>query len=218
MRKISFTAAIAAAVAVSACSDTFPTASNSDLQPSYANETSSYAGNKLQCFSGTTDPGDFNGTCTLIENGAELNTIDGDLDPNNNYAGVYIYNSNLDGKALVDVNKLSFDYDGSTASGGSPRLSIPIDEDGDGDTDGYAFIDTLGCNDGSPDSGTLDAINDPTCLIWYGSTSYVNWAAFVAANPDYRIGDAIPFMIVDQPGDFTVTNIQLGKGAAKSRP
>jgi hypothetical protein len=93
MRKVSFTAALAAAAfAASACSDSLPTESGSNLTPSYANETSATAGNKLQCFSGTTDGG-FNGTCELIENGAILDTNDGDLDPNNNYAGVYILNS-----------------------------------------------------------------------------------------------------------------------------
>jgi hypothetical protein len=171
-------------------------------------------GNKLQCFDGTTDGG-FNGTCTLTSDGATLNTIDGDADPNNNYAGVYILNSNLDGRLLSHVQNLSFTYDGSTASGGSPRFSIPIDENGDGTTEAYAFIDTLGCNDGSPNTGTLDAINDSTCLVAYGSTVYSNWAAFADANPTFQIADAIPFVIVDQPGMFTVTDVRLGKGPAK---
>ena len=38
-------------------------------------------GNKLLCFDGTTDGG-FNGVCTLTADGATLNTIDGDTDPN----------------------------------------------------------------------------------------------------------------------------------------
>ena len=219
MRKVSFTAALAAAAfAASACSDSLPTESGTNLTPSYANETSTTAGNKLQCFDGTTDGG-FNGVCTLIENGAILDTNDGDLDPNNNYAGVYILNSNLGGKLLSDVNKLSFSYDGSDVAGGSPRLSIPIDTNNDGSWDDFAFIDTIGCNDGSAEDGTLDAINDPTCTVWFASTSYDNWAAFVTANPTYRVADdALSFVIVDQPGTFAITNVQLGKGPAKSRP
>jgi hypothetical protein len=173
-------------------------------------------GNKLQCFSGTTD-GEYNGTCELMPpNAAHLNTTDEDIDPNNSYAGVYIQNSNLDGKLLADVNKLSFDYNGETAVGGSPRISIPIDEDGDGTTEAYAFIDTLGCNDGNANMGTLDAINDATCTVAYGSATYENWAAFASANPTYMIAsDALAFVIVDQPGQFTISNVQLGRGPAR---
>ena len=216
MKRLSFTAAIAAtALVASACSDSLPTASNADLSPSYANETSAYAGNKLQCFDGETEGGpDNTGECTLVENGAEITTSSGF-----SYAGVYIMNSNLGGKLLEDVNKLSFDYDGSSALGGSPRISLPIDDDGDGSWDNFAFIDTLGCNTGSADTGTLDVINDPTCTIWSDNVSYDNWADFMTTNPTYRIAsDALTFVIVDQPGTFTITNVQLGKGPAKSRP
>ncbi len=169
-------------------------------------------GNKYQCFSGTVDGG-FNGTCTVNADGtATLDTIDGDLDPNNAYAGVYLQNSNLSGKRLRDVNQLAFSYSGTGEAGGSPRLSIPIDENGDGTTEAYAFIDTLGCNDGA---GTLDAINDATCNVYYGAAAYPNWAAFASANPQYRISQSLTFVIVDQPGTFTVSNIRLGKGPAK---
>ena len=114
---------------------------------------------------------------------------------------------------------MSFSYEGSDVAVGSPRLSIPIDTDGNASWDDFAFIDTIGCNDGSAETGTLDAINDPTCTVNFGSTAYPNWAAFVEANPTYRIADdALSFVIVDQPGDFTITNVQLGKGPAKSRP
>jgi hypothetical protein len=181
------------------------------------NPNAASAGNKLQCFDGTTDGG-FNGTCALVQNGAVLNTNDGDSDPNNNYAGVYILNSNLGGKLLSEVNKLSFSYSGSGATGGSPRVSIPIDTNGDGGWDAFAFADTLGCNNGDPNNGILDVVNDSTCTIAFGSDTYANWAAFVSANPTYRIAqDALTFIIVDQPGQFTISNVQLGKGPAKAR-
>ena len=145
-----------------------------------------------------------------------MNTIDGDANPNNNYAGVYIQNTNLDSRLLSHVHNLSFDYAGSVATGGSPRFSIPIDEDDDGTTEAYAFVDTLGCNDGSPNSGTLDVLHDSTCLVAYGSTVYPNWDAFASANPTYRVAsDAVTFVIVDQPGLFEVSNVRLGKGPAK---
>jgi hypothetical protein len=207
-----------ALVFVGACSDSLPTDTSSDLRPSYSASRGETSGNKLQCFEGTGDGFGSNGSCTLISDGATLNTIDGDENPYNNYAGVYIP-SNLGGKLLSDVNKLSFDYSGTGAAGGSPRISLPIDENGDGTTEAYAYIDTQGCNNGDANVGTLDAINDPTCTAWYNNVSYENWAAFVTANPTYRIAkDALTFIIVDAPANFTITNVQLGKATAKARP
>jgi hypothetical protein len=173
-------------------------------------------GNKIQCFDGTTDGG-FNGVCTLTANGATLNTVDADADPNNAYAGVYLQNSNLAGKTLSTVNKIAFSYSGTGAVGGSPRISVPIDLDGDGAWDQFLFADTGACNDGDANVGTLDLVNDPTCTMYLGGvTPYANWAEFVAANPTARIAtDTVSFIIVDQPGEFEITNVQLGKGPAK---
>lgn len=171
------------------------------------------AANPLLCFSGTTDGG-FNGTCTLTADGAILNTIDGDTNPNNAYAGVYYAESSLSGKPLATVTA-SFNYAaaaGTTASGGSPRLSIPIDTNANGTTEAYAFVDTLGCNNGSANSGTL-SLSDPTCTVAYGSNTWTSWAAFAAANPTWRVSNDLPFVIVDQPGLWTVSNVQLGQGA-----
>jgi hypothetical protein len=171
--------------------------------------------NPLLCFDGTTDGG-FNGHCTLIAGGATLNTIDNDENSNNAYAGVYYATSSLSGKALPAVNpaSVSFTYaaaQGTTASGGSPRVSIPIDEDGNGTTENYAFADTLGCNNGSADNGTL-SLTDPTCTISYvGGESQPNWAAFVAAHPTWKVSNGVPFVIADQPGMWTVTNVHLGE-------
>lgn len=187
------------------------------LAPASIAFAASTNGNKLQCFQGMGDGFGSNGTCVLTESGATIDTTDGDANPNNAYGGVYIQNSNLDGKLLSEVNKLAFSYTGTGTAGGSPRISLPIDEDGDGTTEAYAFIDVLACNDGSSTTGTLDAINDPTCSVSYaGQADSPNWAAFVAANPAYRVAsDALAFVIVDQPGDFTITNVQLGKGPAR---
>jgi hypothetical protein len=169
--------------------------------------------NPLLCFDGTTDGG-FNGHCTLIAGGATLNTIDDDQNPDNAYAGVYYETSGLSGKMLSAVNpsSVSFTYaaeDETTASGGSPRVSIPIDENADGTTDHYAFADTLGCNDGSANNGTL-MLSDATCTIsYFGGESRPNWAAFVAAHPTWKVSNAVPFVVVDQPGMWTVTNVHL---------
>jgi hypothetical protein len=179
-----------------------------------ASSNGATSGNKLQCFSGTTDGGFYGGTCTLGNNGAVINTTDGN--PNGSYGGVYVQNTNVGGKALADVNKLSFSYSGAIATGGSPRFSIPIDDNGDGVTDGYLFADTGACNNGDAAVGTLDMINDPTCTMYYKAGVYANWAAFITTG--FKISGDIPFVIVDQPGVFSITNVQIGRGAAKSKP
>ncbi len=174
-------------------------------------------GNKIQCFSGTQDTADnagygpYGGTCTqLSPNRAFLDTSPC-TEPNGCYAGVYLPNQEINGKLIGDVEKLSFNYNGFGASGGSPRLSIPIDTDGDGDTEFFAFVDVLGCNDGSTTRGKLDVINDPTCTIQAGSETFPNYAAFVAAHPTYKIAmDNYAFVVQDQPGEFTIWNVQIG--------
>ena len=166
-------------------------------------------GNTLSCFSGTQEGG-ANGTCAFTTDGATLNTIDGNTNPYDNYAGVYLQNSNLDGKSLADVNKLSFRATGTTTAG-SPRFSLPIDT-GDGTTAFYAFVSAFYCNDGD---GLVDAVNDPTCEIYAGGEAFKNWAAMIAAHPDWRVGPNLPFVIADDPGVWTVSNVQLGKGPAK---
>jgi uncharacterized repeat protein (TIGR01451 family) len=191
----------------SASTDTNP-ANNSDTETTSVTA----APNPLLCFDGP-DVGIENGDCTLIAGGATLDATDDDQDPNNQAAGVYYERSGLNGQLLaaVDTSNVSFDYaaaEGTTASGGSPRFSIPIDEAGSGSTNAYAFIDTLGCNDGSPDNGTL-SLSDTTCIVTYGSESHINWAAFAAAHPTWRVSSAIPFVVADQPGFWTVTNVHI---------
>jgi hypothetical protein len=172
-------------------------------------------GNKLQCFSGTADNDQlYGGDCAFDSNTAVIKTTDSGAE--GSYAGVYIQNSNLGGKLLADVNKLAFTYDGTGATGGSPRLSIPIDNNNDSKADAYAFIDTNGCNDGDANKGTLDAINDVSCTVSYNNTQYTNWAAFIAGDATVRIAkDGVTFVIVDEPGTFNISNVQLGKGPAK---
>jgi len=174
------------------------------------------AANPLLCFSGTTDPGGFHGTCALVAGGAMLDTVDSDTDPNNAYAGVYYANSNISGDQIGTVTGLSFTYSCALATncvtGGSPRMSIPIDTDNNGTTNGFAFIDANNCGLTAAQSGTVTQ----ACPVFFGGTLYTNWAAFVTAHPDYRIGndDSIAFVIADQPFRGTVTNVQLGQGVA----
>ncbi len=169
--------------------------------------------NKIQCFSGSTDyPGTYNGDCVLNSKGAKgsatLNTVDNDADPYNNYAGVYTNSSNMYGQLIGAVSKLSFSYTGE-ATAGSPRFSIPVDTDGNGTTDQWAFISAYYCNDGA---GLVDAINDSTCTIYVGTESFNNWNEMVTAHPTWKIGtDQYVFLIADDPGTWTVNNVSFGK-------
>lgn len=170
--------------------------------------------NKLQCFDGTTDGG-YNGVCTLKSNGAKgpatLNNVDEDTDPYNNYSGVYVLNSNLIGDALGEVTQLSFNYSGDAATAGSPRFALPVDIDGNGSTDGYLFISAFYCNHGA---GNVNVITDETCTIYtnFSVESFENWADLVATHPDWTVGTATPFIIADEPGVWTISNVKLGKG------
>ena len=173
--------------------------------------------NPLICFDGP-EVGVANGDCTLITGGATLDATDGDENPNNQAAGVFYQVSGLSGKPLAEVNtaNVRFTYAagaGTTASGGSPRVSIPIDADGNGSFDAFAFADTLGCNDGNANSGTF-MLGSATCHISYGADApefpgYANWAAFAAAHPTGKVSNDLPFVIADQPGFWTVTNVHL---------
>ena len=174
------------------------------------------ASSQLLCFDGTTDTanGDtggavYGGVCTRTSNGATLNnTVPG---ADGAYSGVYYQTSSLSGKLVGDVTQLSFNYTG-TATAGSPRFSLPIDVTGDGTTDMYAFIGAFYCNNGA---GLVDAINDETCTIFVGSESFANWDALVAEHPTWHIG-AIPFVIADDPGLWTVSNVHMGETASTS--
>ena len=169
---------------------------------------------KLLCFDGTTDTANgqtggavYGGVCTRTADGAVLdNSVpvgSGD------YSGVYYKTSSLSGKLLGDVTQLSFNYTGIPTAG-SPRISLPIDVTGDGTTDFYAFIGAFYCNDGA---GLVDPIHDSTCTIFYTGgpvSGYPNWAAFVAAHPTWHVG-ATPFVIADDAGLWTVSNVHLGE-------
>jgi hypothetical protein len=175
-----------------------------------ASDRSATAGNKLLCFDGASE-GAGNGVCVLGAGGSATltNPAAGD------YAGVYVANTNLDGKSIADINQLSFTYSGAT-SGGSPRITFPIDLDGDGLWDDFVSADAVTCTDGTATAGTVDVINDPTCLVSLNAgPSYASWAAFVAAYPDATVAtDALPFVIADQPGTVNVSDVRIGRGPA----
>jgi hypothetical protein len=176
------------------------------------------AANPLLCFDGTTDtasgdtaPYVYGGICTLNASGTGATLDNRVTGPDGSYSGVYFAFSGIDGELLSDVSDLSFNYTG-TATAGSPRISLPIDTDNDGDTDLYIFIGAFYCNNGA---GLVDPMNDTTCTIWSNldGTNPLgsSWAAVVAAHPTWRVSDDVPFIVADDPGIWTVSNVHLGE-------
>ena len=111
------------------------------------------------------------------------------------------------GSAFVD-NCDPLDDSVSCTGGGSPRWSIPLNADRNGKVEGYAFIDAPGCGN----TGVVSTTS-ATCAVTFEGTTYANWDAFAAANPDYRIGHAVPFVITDTPelGTTLVIAIDVSK-------
>ena len=166
------------------------------------------AANPLLCFDGPSDGTIYGGHCTLNSSGTGATLDNTGGDPDGSYSGVYFASSSLSGKPLSEVTDLSFNYTG-TATAGSPRISLPIDTNNDGTTDFYAFIGAFYCNNGA---GLVDPLHDTTCTIFYtgNDAGDPNWAAFVAAHPTWRVSDDVPFIIADDAGLWTVSNVHLG--------
>jgi hypothetical protein len=185
--------------------------SSSDLAP----HDPTPVGMRVQCIDGDEGTGipTFNGEAYRFKNnkGCELNTNDGDADPNNNAAFVVTTQNKIRGKKLTQIQRLDFYYAGGPPVGGSPRFSIPIDEaPTDGTTEGYAFVDVLGCNDGDAYVGALRGDDDGTCTVSYGANTYPNFSAFEAAYPDARIAtDAVTFIALDQPGHYLIYRVNI---------
>lgn len=133
------------------------------------------------------------------------------------YALVYTMARSPEGKLLTEVDMGFVAETDSHVSGGAPRLTIPIDTDGDGDWEDFASIDVFACG------GTIDEVGSLTADVWvstanpdctvslnYAGTSYANWDAFAAASPTYLIAEAQKsFIIVDWTAAVTLTSIDL---------
>lgn len=174
--------------------------------------------NKLQCFDGVTDGFGNGGTCTLDSHGskgsATLNLSSGD--PDGDYAGVYTLESGLYGSLLTDITQISYHYSGTIAPlPGNLSYNIPIDTDGDGDTDFYAFVDAFYC---PGKNAVVDIVKDSACGIYEGGVTFrANWAALLAANPGAKVAtDNFVFIVAERTGSepsaiWTVSNVKFGK-------
>ena len=186
--------------------------------------------NKFLCLDGTTDgSGLYGGICTLTSNGAKgPATLDNTslVVVNAEYAAVYTENTTLTGQTFDNVTQLGYRYVGPVPKLGNLSLILPVSTDGDDVNDLYLFIDTFRC---AGIDGVVNVINDPNCGIVedrFAHTLYPNWAALVAAHPDWKIGgtggtgsDPVgtrSFLIAklssdEGPAFWTVSNITIGK-------
>jgi hypothetical protein len=211
--------AISALLAACAESPTQPDIRpNLSVGPANLSVTAAPGQNKLKCFDGATDGG-FGGTCTLNSNGAKgTATLDNSSSSaTGDYSGVYTLESTVYGQWLTDLTQLSYHYEGSIApQPGNLSYNIPIDANGNGSTEFYAFVDAYYC---PGVNGNVNITTDPSCGIWAGGvTFYPNWAAFVAAYPGAKVAtDNYVFIVAERtpaegPAVWTVGGVKFGKG------
>jgi uncharacterized repeat protein (TIGR01451 family) len=177
----------------------------------------------ILCFDGTTDTASgqtggaiYGGTCTKTgDRSATLNNIP--IGGAGVYSGVYFDPSALTGDALSTITALSFVWTGSPTVGSGPRITVPVDTDGDHATDFYITIDARDCTTG----GVVDAIHNESCTIWKntdGTTPAAsNWADLLTRYPTWRVsstasanGGTQPFIIADGPGAWNISNVHMG--------
>ncbi len=139
---------------------------------------------------------------------------------NAGYALVYLRGKPTSaGKPLAEVSLSATVAAGSQVAGGAPRLTVPIDTNGDGKWDVFATMDWNSCQ-GTATGGVLDravimSTENPACTVYLNSGgSYANWDAFALANPSWRVASAgsstRPFVIVDwAPTNVNLTAIDL---------
>lgn len=195
-----------------------PLSGIASAKPNHTPKPKPHAPNKLTCFDGTTDGG-FGGICKLKGHGAKgpatLNNTDNS--PTGDYAGVYIPHSAMSGKLLGKVKHLGYNYKGTVKpTPGDLSLNVPLDENNNGSTEEYAYVDAFYC---PGNHGHVDIIKNKKCGIFVGqgNTEYPNWAALVAAHPTYKVAtDHPPILIAERtpsegPAFWTVDHVTFGK-------
>ena len=207
---------VAASAALVACSES-PT--QPAIRPSLPATTTAdlkvpKPGKELTCVQ------DGGGICTVFGKDFASATLDNRADgPYVDVAQVY---SQVQlaayGLLLSQVTDLGYHYTGSIApQPGNLSFNIPIDTDGDGYYNDFAFVDAFHC---PGNKGTVNVTKDASCVIYdQESNSYANWAAFVAAQPatarisllDYYIFISAERTDGEPPALWTVDHAKFGK-------
>lgn len=136
------------------------------------------------------------------------------------YSGVYMPSWGQGfSPELTRIRAMSFDVRG-TVNASSPRISLPLDTDADGDTDGWAYLSAYYCTGSSgatTDWFTAD-FTSSSCLIYtsLGGGPYAGLDALAAGYPDGRVAtDEYAFVILDDPNtSVQVSNVQIHRGPA----
>jgi hypothetical protein len=144
------------------------------------------------------------GTVTIGADGTSATIVNGA----GQFGGVFISPNPQSGKFIGAV-RFAFNSTGDS-TGGAPRFSIPINTGTSSATNGYAFIDVLGCG---YSSGAVDTTLS-NCQVFFSGdgVEYANWSTFAADHPSYRIAPGqghVPFIIADEPGNYAVNSIVL---------
>jgi hypothetical protein len=128
------------------------------------------------------------------------------------YAGVY---KKAESKSVSKVRFHMVSY--GAVQGGAPRFSIALDTDGiKKTTESYAFLDAANCGGVVGDNPTHAETTIDTalanCKVFINTGGeYDNWAALVAAHPDWHTSKDASFVIADVPGAYHVKDISLYK-------
>ena len=139
------------------------------------------------------------------------------------YAAIYTTAKAPAGKLLseIDMGFRIAASEGQTGfvQGGAPRLTIPIDFNGDGIWDDFASIDWASCGgtvdgNGQLTSSVLVSTTSATCGVYLnygGAAPAANWDAFAAAHPTYRVAKGQQAFIIADWGKTAVnlTGIDL---------
>jgi hypothetical protein len=184
------------------------------------------------------DQGSFFDDSPLDTNHARIkfNVPSQSINPPYSYAGAYALGTQLGGQKLANVRNLSFDFMDPSQNDitlGAPRLSVPIDEDGDGvfehdpfdpTSEQYAFLAAGHCL-GQTLNATWDRADftgrtTTGCAMQYKGVDYASsgsasaWHAFVVAAatlyPSAKIArqsDALAIAVQDEVGTSFIDRV-----------
>ena len=181
----------------------------------------------LVCSEGIGTGSEPDGTCTLSADHKKGVLDNTSSDPDGDASSVYSLDNNPYGEFLSNITELSYSYKNLNfpvllPQPGELSYNIPIDTDGDGDTDDFAFVDAAYC--GVKSSASVNIVTAANCKIYdQASNSYANWAAFVAAHQFAKVSltDYYIFIISERVGDtpgpagrgtkWEISNVKFGK-------
>lgn len=148
------------------------------------------------------------GTGTVTNEGGAI-TLTNDA---GEYSGVYLPGWLRGGPALDEISSLSFEVSGQL-NASSPRVSLPIDIDCDGDTEAWAYLSAFYCL--RPQTYPWQPVNFLYDCQIYTSLGgpHVGIAGLAAAYPDARVAtDNYVFIVLDDsPATAGIRNVSIGR-------